>query len=318
VVMGTHGRSIWILDDISPLRGMSNALKVVPGYLVEPAMATRVRFNMFHDTPLPPEEPTGQNPPDGVALDYILTAPSKEVKIEIRDALGKTIQWYASSDRPTTLDSAQVQHPMYWIRPSQKVATTVGHHRIVWDLRYRAPEGTAKGLSIAAVYKNTQIGPLGPFVHPGKYTVRLTVDGKTTERPLQVRLDPRTSISDDDLKLQTDLSLKCYNQYNVLQSVRNEMDAKLNNPKTKWKKGQQDKFKMLRGNGEPDGGDILYGSISETSVERETIVSLQDKFLFLVALMQSSETRPTQPTEEAVNKLTNRFAELTAAWNAVK
>ena len=318
VVMGTHGRSIWILDDVSPLRGMANALKSTPSYLFKPALATRVRFNMFHDTPLPPEEPTGENPPDGVALDYLLNAACKEVKIEIRDAQGKLIQSYSSNDKPTTLDSVQVQHPMYWIRPSQKVSTTQGHHRIIWDLRYREPEGTAKGLSIAAVYKNTPIGPFGPFVAPGVYSVRLTADGKTSEQTVQVRLDPRTSISDADLKLQTDLSWQCYNQYNMLQSIRKEMDAKLNNPKTKWKKEQQEKFKTLRGGGAPDGGDILYGSISETSVERESIVSLQDKFLFLLTVIQSSETRPTQQTEEAVNKLTNRYAELTAAWNAIK
>jgi hypothetical protein len=318
VVMGTHGRSIWILDDISPLRGMPNALKSAPAHLFKPALATRVRFNMFHDTPLPPEEPTGDNPPDGVALDYVLSAACKEVRIEIRDAQGKIIQSFSSSDKPTTLDSGQVQHPMYWVRPQQKVGTTQGHHRIIWDLRYREPEGTAKGLSIAAVYKNTPIGPHGPFVHPGNYTVRLTVDGKILEQSIQVRLDPRTAISEDDLRLQTDLSMQCYNRYNALQSIRKEMDAKLNNPKAKWKKGQQEKFKTLRGHGDPDGGDILYGSISETSVERESIVSLQDKFLFLLTVIQSSETRPTQQTEEAVNKLTNRFSELTAAWNSMK
>lgn len=193
-----------------------------------------------------------------------------------------------------------------------------GHHRFIWDLRYRAPRGAGRGLTISAVFKNTPIGPPGPFVHPGKYIVRLIADGKITEQTIHVRLDPRTSIREDDLKLQTDLSQQCYNSYNTLQAFRDEIDLKLNNPKSKWKKGQQEGFKNLRGSGEPDGGDVLYSSISETPVDKETIVTLQDKLLYMLTVIQSTETRPTQQAVEAVNKLTNRLAELTETWNTMK
>ncbi len=207
---------------------------------------------------------------------------------------------------------------MYWVRPTQLLAVTPGHHRFIWDLRYPEPRGAGIGLTIAAVYKNTPIGPFGPFVPPGKYTIRLTSDAKISEQSIQVRLDPRTTISDDDIKLQTELSLQCYNNYNQLQSMRDAIDLKLNQPKTKWKKGQQDALKTFRGSGDPDGGNILYGSISETTVDKETLVSLQDKFLYLITVLQSTETRPTEQTLEAINKLAIRFSELSSRWNTIR
>jgi len=133
-----------------------------------------------------------------------------------------------------------------------------------------------------------------------------------------VRLDPRTTISDADLKLQTDLSLQCYANYTLLQDIRDVIDSKMNNPKTKWKKGQQEDFKSFRGNGEPDGGDILYSSISETSLDKESVVSLQDKFLYMITVLQSTEARPTEQAVDAVNKLSTRYKELSARWNVIK
>ena len=111
LVIGTHGRSIWILDDVTPLRNMATAMKSDQPFLYEPARATRVRFNMFHDTPLPPEEPAGQNPPDGVAIDYFLSKPLREIRLEILDAQGKLVRAYSHLDRPEQLDSTQLQYP---------------------------------------------------------------------------------------------------------------------------------------------------------------------------------------------------------------
>src|SRR5204863_3384108 len=128
-------------------------------FLFEPGLATRVRFNMFSDTPLPPEEPAGQNPPDGAIIDYFLTKQGNEVKLEIIDQQGKVVRSYSSADKPEKLDSTQLQHPMYWIRPAQSLSVQPGHHRFIWDLRYREPLGANRGLAISAVYKNTPSGP---------------------------------------------------------------------------------------------------------------------------------------------------------------
>jgi hypothetical protein len=318
LVLGTHGRSIWILDDISPLRGMATAIKSDHAVLFEPAMATRVRFNMFLDTPLPPEEPAGQNPPDGAILDYALPKQVNQVKLEIFDQGGKLVRTYSSNDSPEKLDSAQLQHPLYWVRPLMTLAASPGHHRFIWDLRFEEPKGADKGLAIAAVYQNTASGPSGPFVSPGNYIVRLTVDGRISERSIQVRMDPRVSISDSDLKLQTDLSMQCYNSYKALQIIRDEMDARLSDTKRKLKEEPKKQIVNLRGTGKPDAGDILYSSIYEAPLEQETIVGLQDKFLFLLGILQSSDSKPTTQAQDGVIKLTQRLAEISEKWVKIK
>lgn len=318
LVIGTHGRSIWILDEVAPLRGMTLAMKSQQPMLFDPSLATRVRDNMFTDTPLPIEEPTGENPPDGAILDYILHNKATEVKLEITDAKGNLIRFFSSKKVVNKLDSTQLQHPLYWIRDSQGLSVMPGHHRFIWDLRYAEPAGSARSLNIAAVYKNTPSSPMGPFVHPGKYTVRLIVDGITSEKIIEVRMDPRVVISSEDLLAHTELSMQCYDTYMKLQVIRDQIDAKLNNPKTKWKKGQKEEYISTRGAGLPDGGDVMYSSISEVPLEKESIVSLQDKFLYLLTNLQSSDTKPTSQMVDAISKLERRYIEMTVEWEAIK
>ncbi|MEP1096398.1 MAG: glycoside hydrolase [Cyclobacteriaceae bacterium] len=315
LVIGTHGRSIWILDDFSSLRELS-AAKTRQMYLFEPSLATRVRFNMFGDTPLPPEEPTGQNPPDGAILYYQLNGEASLVNLEVLDQEGAIVAAFSSDDPLESLDTTRFPHPTYWIRPQERLSTKTGHHRFVWDLHYKAPRGADRGFSIAAVLKNTPSGPSGPYVPPGVYTVRLSVDGQSKEQPLTVRLDPRVSISNADLQLQDDLSLKCYQNYEKLQDIRMVLDQRLLE-KRKWKKGEKEELLKLRGPGLPGRGDILYGSIRATPVDKETIVGLQEKFLHLQEVLQSADARPTEQTEEAVEALSSRMNELNAKWDKI-
>ncbi|MBK7651725.1 MAG: hypothetical protein IPJ20_14725 [Flammeovirgaceae bacterium] len=149
-------------------------------------------------------------------------------------------------------------YPTYWVRPYKILSANVGHHRLVWDLRYAAPKGTQRQYAIAAVYKNTASGPVGPYVHPGTYTVKLWVDGIAQENKIDVRLDPRVNITSSDLQLQTSNSLACYKAYNQLQDIRDVIDAKLADPKMKWPKGKKELVQAFRGNGQPDNPDVLY------------------------------------------------------------
>jgi photosystem II stability/assembly factor-like uncharacterized protein len=316
LVIGTHGRSIWILDDIGPLREQPETASKAT-YLFKPALATRVRFNMFLDTPLPPEEPAGQNPPDGAVLDYYLKDAAQKISLEILDKQSNKINWFSSEDPKEALDSTQMQHPTYWIRPQETVATTPGHHRFVWNLRYKEPQGAHRSFSISAVYRNTPSGPQGPFVAPGEYTVRLNVDGSISEQSLVVRLDPRSNLAPEDLTMQSDLSLECYSRYKVLQEVREGIDSRLSNTE-KWKKGKKEAIEKFRGAGVPEGGDMLYGSIYATSLPNETLIGLQEKFLFLLEVLQSADTRPTSQTQEAVAKLSKRADEMVSRWNGLK
>ena len=316
LVVGTHGRSIWILDNISPLRSVAK-INAQKSYLFPPIATTRVRFNTFGDTPLPPEEPAGQNPPDGAILDYYLNQAASEVRLEILSKSGEVIRQYSSKDKAEQVDSLFLQYPMYWVRPQKKISTEAGHHRFVWDLRYAEPQGAPRQLSIAAVYKNTPTGPQGPLVHPGTYTVRLTVDGVVTEHPIIIKLDPRATLSESDLQAQTDYSLACYKSYQELQTIREAIDNKLGDAKAKWAKGKKEQMIALRGSGAPENPDVMYGSIAEVAVAQETMVGLQDKFLHLMAVLQSADAKPTTQLVQAVDKLKTRKDEVVNRWKAL-
>jgi len=300
LVIGTHGRSIWIMDNINPLREQAKAASAEKAYLFSSPVAIRVRDNMFLDTPIPPEEPMGKNPPDGAILDYMIKQNVNEVTLEIVNTGGEVVRKYSSKDKAEVLDSTSMQYPTYWFRPAQKIETTTGHHRFIWDLRYAPPAGSKRQHSISAVYQNTPTGSHGPFVMPGKYTVRLTVDGKTMEQPLEIKMDPRVSISVADLKAQHDYSVECYTAYHELQALRESVDAQLNGKK-KLKKAQYTSLRDLVGEGAPDNPDIIYGSITERP--NETIVGLQDKFLHMQLVFQNADVKPTTQAIAGLKRL---------------
>jgi hypothetical protein len=175
---------------------------------------------MFSDTPLPPEEPTGKNPPDGAIIDYNIGKDAKMVTLEISDFEGNIIRKFSSSDPVENLDTNLMGYPTYWFRPSQKLHSQLGHHRFVWDLRYAPPKGSQRSYAIAAVYKNTPAGPDGPFVHPGFYKVKLHVDSSIFENIFEVKMDPRVSASNEDLQIQSKYSLICHNAYQKLQNIK--------------------------------------------------------------------------------------------------
>jgi len=316
LIIGTHGRSIWILDDFSLLRELAqNSSK--KAHLSRPSLATRVRNNMFSDTPLPPEEPTGQNPPDGAIIDYVLNSEAKIITLEIQDLNSQTISKFSSNDQPEVVDSTSYPHPTYWVRPPQKLATGRGHHRFVWNLRYQTPRGTNRSFDIAAVLYDTPSGPVGPFVVPGNYLVKLTVDGKVQTQTLEVRLDPRSSMSEDALKKQTQGALQCYNDYNALQDIRETIDKQLDTG-TKWKTGQKEALMAFRGEGNPNSLDVIYNSISQSELDNETVVGLQQKFLYIMELFQSADVEPTSQNLHALDILDQRLKEMVNKWNTLK
>jgi Sortilin, neurotensin receptor 3, len=199
IVVGTHGRSFWILDDITPLRQIHEG-DAGESRLFQPQVATRIQRSTNPDTPLPPETPMGQNPPDGAVLDYVLKASAKLVTMEILDAAGKVVRRFASDDKPEPFDAKEINVPTYWVRQERVLSAAAGMHRWVWDVRYPKPKSFESDYPISAIPHDTPAGPLGPVVVPGEYTVRLTVDGVSTTRRLKVRLDPRVPATAADLQ----------------------------------------------------------------------------------------------------------------------
>jgi photosystem II stability/assembly factor-like uncharacterized protein len=206
LIVATHGRGFWILDDVEPLREVaSNApLRQAQGenaYLFAPERAYRVRRSTNSDTPLPPEEPTGENPPDGAIVDYALARPAHRVVLSFYDRSGRLVRRYASNDvAPTPIP--HLDKPIYWERPFARLSPAAGMHRFVWDLREPPPLAMSQDLPISAVPHETPRVPEGLLVLPGIYTVRLDVDGHTIQRPLSVLIDPRVVISNEALATQ--------------------------------------------------------------------------------------------------------------------
>jgi hypothetical protein len=153
------------------------------------------------DTPLPPDEPMGENPPEGAPINYALRGPdSTSVQLEILDARGRVVRKYTSADSlswPMPTDS-NAAVPLYWYRKPYRLSGAAGMHRFYWDVRYqplaiaRQPNFEGRfGLPIAATPYNTAPGASAPFVAPGNYTVRLTARGRAYQQLIVVQQDPR-------------------------------------------------------------------------------------------------------------------------------
>lgn len=194
LIVGTHGRGFWILDDITPLRQASDSIANSDAHLFAPALAYRVQRDNYTDTPLPPDEPMAANPPDGAVIDYFLgSAASGPVKIDILDVRGQVVRSFSSTDQPEASepDLKKQLIPLYWLRPFRALSTEAGMHRWVWDLHYGSPNSLRHEYPISAIPRDTPRYPLGPTALPGRYTVRLTVNGKSQSAPLTVKMDPR-------------------------------------------------------------------------------------------------------------------------------
>ena len=199
LVIATHGRSFWVLDDLAPLRQLDAKVAGAQVWLFEPRTTTRLNPAPFQGTPDPKDEPTAENPPRGAILDYTLRAASSSpVALEILDARGGLVRRFASDDKVEGPDLQRIQVTPDWVPVQQAPTATAGMHRFVWDLRYAAPRGLARS--------RRSDPPRGVWAPPGKYTVRLIAGGLSLTQPLVVSKDPRISATDADLAQQFELA----------------------------------------------------------------------------------------------------------------
>jgi photosystem II stability/assembly factor-like uncharacterized protein len=214
LAIATHGRGFWILDNMTPLRELARAASREP-FLYTPAVAYRLRRNQNTDTPLPPEFPAANNPPDGAIVDYYLDADAAmPVTLEILTASGALVRRYSSADVPEPLGEKEINVPLYWVRPPQILSASKGMHRVVWDLRYPAPAAVQRDFPISAIYRDTPREPLGVLAVPGTYQVKLTINGRTYAQPLTLKMDPRATITTLGLTQQFTLATKIADMMN--------------------------------------------------------------------------------------------------------
>lgn len=197
LVAATQGRAIWVLGDLALLRQLQPGTQAQEAHLFTPASAVRVRVNNNHDTPLQPETPVGENPPQGVVIDYWLgSAPHAPVTLEIRDHSGQVVRRFSSAETAEKLPADQYFADEY-VKPQPVLSAAPGAHRWVWDLRLPRPKAVSYNYSIAAVPGlDTPLDPRGQLVEPGRYTAVLTVDAKSQQVPLEIVADPRVTGGD--------------------------------------------------------------------------------------------------------------------------
>jgi hypothetical protein len=322
LVVGTHGRSFWILDNITPLRQLTAEVPSESAHLFAPQLTYRVRRSTNPDTPLPPEVPAGQNPPDGAMLDYTLAAAAMgPVVLEIANGSGKLIRRYSSNDQPATLNEKELNVPTYWLRPERVPATSPGMHRFVWNLRLPPPDALDHEYPISAIPADTPRGPEGPAVLPGDYKVSLIVNGKTYTQLLHVQMDPRVKTPAADLaqqfNLETQISDAIHADYVALTQIRTlRAQLKAIKPEGKLRdmepalKDLDSKAAVLEG----DGSGPTYLSTPEGT----SFTKLNAGLATLLGIVDSADVAPTTQAQAMFTRLQNALADQTKQWEELQ
>jgi hypothetical protein len=326
LIVGTHGRSFWILDDITPLRQLSAEMAKAPVTLYKPQEAIRFRWNRNTDTPLPPDIPGGKNPPDGAILDYYLeAASSKPVALEILDAESHLVRRYSSTDKPEPLEKIAAANPipMYWVRPEQILSAEAGMHRFVWDMHYPPPAALNGEFPISAIVHDTPHLPLGAWAMPGSYTVRLTVDGKTYTQRLTVRMDPRIKTSEIDLRKQFEMEtgiVEGMNEtFDALQQVRS-LRPQLTDRAGKAKGALAESLKALdKQAAELEGASQgAFFGVPPSGKQPENLATLNQHFGQLLNVVDSADAAPTTQASVVYLELKGAVGKLLAQWKKMR
>jgi photosystem II stability/assembly factor-like uncharacterized protein len=309
LVAATHGRGFWILDNITPLRQIDAHTAQTDAALFQPAAAWRVRWNTNTDTPLPPDEPTAPNPPEGAAIDYYLgSAASGPITLEILGADGAMVRRYSSADRVTPLPdpATNAPLPLYWYRQPQVLSAAAGMHRFMWDVHYQPLAGAGSGrggaLPIAAVAYDTVVPPATPWAAPGMYTVRLTVNGKSYTQPIAVRADPRVTTPEPELQQVYSLSKEMYYAAVEAQSSSAAMTA--------IRRQADDVRAVAQG----AAAQALAGFVKKGEETAASLSAAASALLRAMNLLQEADVRPTALKLEAVDKARRGAADAQARW----
>ena len=327
LIAATHGRSFWVIDDITPLRQIAPAVTQKSAHLFQPAVAMRTDwgggfFAML--AMLTGGAGVGTNPPSGAVVQYHLATAHQVVSLDILDGAGKIVAHFTSDADPATLaDSiASVGKPpampdfeelfMRAPRPP-RVPNKAGINRFTWDMRY---PGAARfdGLIFWA---GSTTGPIAP---PGRYTVRLSAPGVTESVPLIIVRDPRADVSDADLKAQFDLLMAIREKVSeanyAVRTVRN-MRAQLSERVPKLSGASADEFKALAGD---MGKELSAGEQEIYQVRNQSMedplnfpIKLNNQLASLSDMVASGNYRPTKQAREAFQSLSADLAKQTAA-----
>jgi photosystem II stability/assembly factor-like uncharacterized protein len=322
LVIGTHGRSFWILDNVTPLRQLTAQVESSQSHLFASQLTYRLRRNNNTDTPLPPEIPAGQNPPDGAMFDYWIKDAAQKVVLEVSDSAGKLVRRFTSDDKPEPIDEKELNVPTYWIRPERSLSAEPGMHRFVWDMHYPPPDALEHDYPISAIYGDTPRSPLGPPVLPGAYTVKLTVDGDAHVQSLKVKMDPRVKASPADLQAQFALEMKIvdamHRGFVTLMQVRN-LRASLKDLQqsggTKMPVSTKDLDKKCS---EIEGTEGGFGASFLSTPAGRSLVRLNAGLNTLLGTVDSADMAPTTQAGSTFEDVNKALDEQLARWDEIQ
>jgi len=317
LIVATQGRSIWLMDDLAPLRQVDASIAREPVHLFRPAPALRLRGNQNRDTPLPREEPTGRNPPVGALIDYWLASDAKgPVVLRVLDAKGAQVRRFSSDDAPEALP-AERYFEERWMGTPQRLSPRAGAHRFAWDLRAQRPQAEAYNVSIAAIDGDeARFVPEGTLVLPGRYTLVLSANGREQRTALDVVADPRVPVDTTALTQALALSSevtaameRAFVANGQVQAVHEQLDAlekqSTANPALSTAlQGFADKLSpLVEGEGEQAPLNL--------SVLGSELTSLQSD-------LEASDAAPTTPQRELYATDAQRLERALQAWSQLR
>jgi photosystem II stability/assembly factor-like uncharacterized protein len=217
LVIATHGRAFWVMDNITPLRQLAASPQADKARVFASAVAVRIDNDSFLGSPFPPEEPMANNPPNGAVIDYYLAVQANKVTLEIRDSNGKLVRRYTSGEK-----KAETGTPLpiaeRWLPKPEVLEASPGMHRFVWDLRWSSSGSSEEGDDETGVAG-------GPKAAPGSYQVKLAVDGQSFTESLQVKMDPRSKATATQLAEQQNLGLEIFGASLQVRKAQQEIKA---------------------------------------------------------------------------------------------
>jgi len=318
LVIATHGRSFWVLDDITPLRQMDAQVEAAEAWLFRPARAYRVRPGSDQGTPVPFDEPQAGNPPDGAMLDYYLKErPVTPVQLEILDAAGKTVRRFASNDVLPKTNPNELDIPMYWIHDTAPLPAEAGMHRFVWDLRY----------SFVGGGRRSRRGPTGAWALPGKYTVKLTVNGKSMTQPLEVKMDPRVKTPAAEMERQFRASSRLAAAIGEFSAAIQRSDelrkqiaarSKEAGENAELRKALEELDKKIEAiTAAREGGGFGLFGLSVPGSDPVTLRQVSAALSGLLSIVEGADVGPSADATTAIEKWDAASKETLARWNAL-
>ena len=325
LVVGTYGRGIWILDDISPLRQMTSDIENEPAHLFAPGTAVRVRRNVNQDTPFPPEVPHALNPPPGAIIYYALgAAPHGDITLDILDAQGHVVRHMSSAPIAPVKEASHPPEPNFWLATPRPLPTAVGLNRVNWDIRYDDPPAFRHSFEINANPGLTPVSPQGPLALPGVYTVRLTVNGKSYTQHVTVTNDPRSPATAADLVYQHALEMKLYagvqeawEGHDQAQTLDKAAEAAVASAADLADSAKAFEARVDSVGGSTEGGGRRFFFRGRGAATPPNFVAVNGDLIRQLGTVGQGDIRPTPAMEAAYVSGCKDLAKAVTAWRAV-